>query len=119
MATDSLIGRKINLMVSDPWRFGTEHGSGPFETVVQAESLTALFLKLAKPLQFEGVTWAFVAATPRHKGAEIRALLQNSKVDVNVISVDRDAPKTDPESFGWAKYRGGSGMLIGTLQLST
>jgi hypothetical protein len=100
MATGLLIGKKLNLMVSEPWGFGTEHGCGPFEVVVQGESPTALFLKLAKPLQFEGATWTFLATTPRHKGVEIKTLLQRSKVDINVILVEESAAKSDPESFG-------------------
>jgi hypothetical protein len=30
-----LIGRRVTLLVSDPWDFGTEHGVGPFGGTIQ------------------------------------------------------------------------------------
>ncbi len=114
----NVIGRTLILFVSDPWEFGTDHGCGPFESVVVGQSEHVLLLKPNAPFTYSGEMWEFLAATPRHADAGINALTQISKIEVNVIRVDADKAKLDPVSFGWSSYRGNQHMLIGTLALS-
>lgn len=117
MANNTLMGKKLILTVSEPWDFGTEHGSGPFEVTVKSESKSALLLKLSKSFMFDDVEWELLSATPRHEGADILTLAKGGKLHVNIIRVTEEEAKSDTESFGWLSYRGRYSMLIGSLQL--
>ncbi len=119
MTAAQLVGKKLSLMVGDPWSFGTEHGSGPFEVLVKKESNSVLLLRLTSPLCFEDGIWEFLAAIPRHKGEDVKALLHGKKLHVNVISTEEKDAEADPESFGWNGYRGRRSMLMGSLELTT
>jgi hypothetical protein len=117
MANNTLIGKKLILMVSDPWDFGTEHGNGPFEVTVKSESRSALLLKLSKSFMFDGVEWEMLSITSRHEGVDILTLVKGGKIHVNAIRVTKEEAESDTDSFGWSFYRGRYSMLIGSLQL--
>ncbi len=65
MNKPDVTGRALSLFVSDPWDFGTEHGTGPFKSAVVGRSEHALLLKLIEPFAYANEMWAFLAATPR------------------------------------------------------
>lgn len=103
----------LELMVSDPWAFGEVNGVGPFNVTVEKQKESVLLLRLEKTFDFKDRTWEYLAATPRHKGAEINDLMEGKKLHVSVILADIN----DEDSFGWKRYRGGTSKLIGSLSI--
>jgi len=117
MEKDSLIGRTLILMVSDPWEFGTEHGVGPFEVTVEQVSETHIFLKVVSPWTYMDIQWEYLVGTGRH--GSLVALFTGEKISTNLIRGTLENANIDPETFGAKSYRGQFGGLIGTLQLKT
>lgn len=115
MDRDSLIGRNLILMVSDPWDFGEEHGVGPFEVIVERISETHVFLKVVHPWVYMNILWEYLVGTGRH--GPLAAVLTGEKVSVNLIRGTLEDANIDLETFGAKSYRGRFGGLIGTLQL--
>lgn len=117
----SLVGLPVKITVSEPWEFGTMHGTGPFAGQVllvgsdpnRSEKRTAALVRLDKPLIFENVTCEFFVAQPRLKNQSIEAITAGAPVECGLtcISTER-ARSADPLDLSW--WRGGVG-LTGTL----
>ena len=117
----SLVGLPIKITVSQPWDFGTMHGTGPFAGQIlfvgsdpnRSEKRAAALVKLDKPLLFEGVTCEFFVAQPRLKNQSIETITSGAPVECGLtcISTER-ARSADPLDLSW--WRGGVG-LTGSL----
>ena len=86
-ARTALLGRIVELVVTDPWEFGTQHGTGPFRGRVIGVADTALAIRLEKSITFAGVTFDTVVALPRLAGASFAQLLEGRKVGSNATPV--------------------------------
>lgn len=123
MELANLKGRTIQVWVSDPWDFGTEHGCGPFRaTVLESRAVDgmsgdAVVLRLSNPLDFEGVRCECLVAVPRHESSSFASLHSGAIVPSNlaVIPQDRTAAAVPLNLVRW---RGGVG-LVGSLQVVT
>jgi hypothetical protein len=79
MNTSGLVGAKVDVLVSDPWEFGTECGVGPFPALVESAN-GELLLRLEAPIQYRGAQLLSVVAAPRHSPDRsfLRTLVTNS-----------------------------------------
>lgn len=123
MTVAELVGMRVSITVSDPWDFGTEHGTGPFAAkVLQAGSNywvsgeDALLLQLETSLSYQGSTCEYFVATPRFEIGSLASLISGYKVECNFTRVP-ESRTTSANPFDLSWWRGGVG-LIGTLQKS-
>jgi hypothetical protein len=74
------IGAAVEIMVSDPWDFGTLHGCGPFLATVNkvgkefwtknSVGAAALLLQLKTPVAYRESHCEFLIASAREEGRE-------------------------------------------------
>ena len=112
-----LEGLSINVVVSDPWEFGTLHGTGPFTGKIlkvgvdpsNSERQSAL-IQLDMPLVFEGVQCEFFVANSRHVDESLQDILNGSSVVCNLTRISQDhASSSNPLDLSW--WRGGVGLI--------
>ncbi len=117
----SLVGLPIKITVSEPWDFGTLHGTGPFAGRVlyfgsdpnRSEKRTAALVQLDKSLLFEGMTCEFFVAQPKLKNQSIEAITSGALVECGLTCISSErARSSDPLNLSW--WRGGVG-LTGSL----
>jgi len=121
MAKDNLIDMEVVITVSDPWEFGTMHGTGPFVARVLQVGVDqhipgkkAILLQLETPLTYQGVTCEYFVGSPRLERGDICALTKGDEVYCSLTRIPADrATATNPFDLSW--WRGGIG-LIGTLR---
>lgn len=68
MSTHNLLNLSVEILVSEPWEFGTECGVGPFGGIIIDATAEKLLVQLSKPISYSGKTLHTVAARPRHVG---------------------------------------------------
>ncbi len=120
MTTTNLVGIEVIIVVSDPWEFLTEHGTGPFiATVIQigadqyVPGKKAILLQLKNPLIYNGLTCEYFIASPRLEGRNITALATGGEVYCGLTRIPADrAISSDPFDLSW--WRGGV-ALVATL----
>lgn len=112
-----LLGKKIQLLISDPWDFGTELGSGPFEAIIENMSQDLLLIHLKKPWIYQNALWEYLVAQSREINSGLSALQTRKKILVNFIRTTPDQVREDPEFFGAKSYRGKYSMLTGSVIL--
>ena len=120
-ASLSLVDLPIKITVSEPWEFGTLHGTGPFAGRVlylasdpnRSEKRAAALIRLDKPLLFEGVTCEFFVAQSRLKNQSIETITNGVPVECGLTCVSSEhARSANPLDLSW--WRGGVG-LTGSL----
>jgi hypothetical protein len=117
----SLIGKPVTLTISDPWDFGTVHGSGPFPaTVVDVPPNTgerrgeALLVKLERALWYQGNYCEHLIATPAPGGDGLEKLGANGGLACNFVSISpQGARSSAPFDLTWWR---GWGTLRGVLE---
>lgn len=117
MTASRLEGRRVEAVVSDPWEFVTEHGSGPFGATVvrvgpnswKSES-EALLVRLDGPLAFQGVPCEYFVASPRHATATIASLGSGAEVSCGLTRVSAEAANS-PDPFDLSRWRGVVALL--------
>lgn len=121
MPVVDLIDMEVDITVSDPWDFGTEHGTGPFTgKVLQTGSNywvsgeDAILLQVEPPLAYRGTTCEYFVATPRLITSSLPSLTNGYQVECNLTRIpEGQAISANPFDLSW--WRGGVG-LIGTLR---
>lgn len=121
MPSKDLTGTKINLIVSDPWEFGSQHGTGPFSGRILGASFdsssnedVAVLLQLDDRLSFKGQSVEYFVVTPRLEEDDLRSLADGALVGVNLTRItEEQACSNDP--FNLTRWRGGL-TLIGSLE---
>ncbi len=115
-----LKGMRVVLTVSDPWEFGTAHGTGPFFAAIIGVDMTGdygdigkrLLLRLATVIVFEGTSCEYLVAQPRFRGDTLLALPEKPvNCNLTAISAER-AVSSSPLDLSW--WRGGV-VLIATV----
>lgn len=109
-------GHRISIVVSDPWDFGTVHGTGPFVGVVLAEkgfeediSRNAL-IKLDAPLEYKGVLCEYFVADARSQGDSLGSISGRKTVPCALTQVPEEHIQShDPFDLSW--WRGGIALL--------
>jgi len=74
-------GMTVEIIVSDPWDFGTAHGAGPFKACLtcaasdpnRAMKGTAAVFKLEETRMFRDVKCEYFVAQTRHEGSDLQS----------------------------------------------
>jgi hypothetical protein len=118
MSLQNFVGRQVVVIVSDPWDFCSQHGTGPFSMAVEGASGDELLLRLANGLTYKGVVFDRMVATARHADDRLLMIANRDGVSVNLTPVPSLAtsPQAD-DAFGRAaRWRGWH--LIGMVSAS-
>ena len=105
----------VEIMVSDPWEWGTELGVGPFTaTIVEWElhddgQAKAILLVFANTVEFEGVECRYFVGSPRFVGAHLEDIMQGKKVECCLTRIPEDRFRS-PDPFDLSWWRGGVGL---------
>ena len=65
----------VVVFVSDPWEFGTECGTGPFQGIVADVTDENVLIRLGRPINYQGHEFRTVVAWPRHAGDSPRVIV--------------------------------------------
>ena len=72
MTKIELVGMEVLIIVSDPWEFGTTHGTGPFLAAVlqigpdqHVPGKEVVLLRLKTPPLYKGLSCEYFIASPR------------------------------------------------------
>jgi hypothetical protein len=120
-STRSLIGKFVLMTISDPWKFGEVHGSGPFRAQVvdvaaieHAAGGRALLLRLPTPLWFEGNVCEHLIAAPRSADGGLDKLGGGESIPCSFVSISPQGAKS-PRPFDLSWWNGW-GALSGVIQ---
>jgi hypothetical protein len=120
---DSLVGRAIEVVITDPWDLVTALGTSRLGADVAAVDArkgvedAAALVRLKKPFLYEDSAREYFVASTRHEGESLLDLLNRGTVLCNLTSITAaQADSADP--FDVEAWRGGLG-LIATLQLAS
>lgn len=77
----------LELLVSDPWAFGTEHGVGPFSCrlVSLGGERGSGYAELLQPIVIDGVACRYVRLKPRWVGDSLRSVLDGREIPADFI----------------------------------
>jgi hypothetical protein len=116
MKASQLVGKHVQILVSDPWEFGTECGVGPFAAVVTSAENDALLLSLEVPIDYHGARLKTVVATPRHAPGKVEPLLSKGSLATNLAFL-----LTSPTAFADVTNDAKAGMVaaIGNVDLTS
>lgn len=114
----NLVGKRVEISVSDPWEFESETGVGKLSARVlqigKEGALSALLLQVEVPVKFKDSICEYFIASPRHIGKDF-TLLGEIAVPCGFTLIPRErAESENPFDLTW--WRGGIG-LIGGLEL--
>jgi hypothetical protein len=117
MTNNELVGKKLDIVLVDPWDFVTANGSGPFIADVvrsgheKSTGVEALLLGLASSLKYKTEEYKCFVATTRHEGVTFPQLLSGIQVGCNLtgIPVER-AHSANPLDLSW--WRGGAAAIV-------
>ncbi len=109
--TKGLTGKRIEIVVSDPWDFVTDNGSGPFAAVVERVEGDAILIRLDSVVTSGGQAFEFFVVTPRSESDDLADLgLAGRTVNCNLAAISDDAARSEhPCDLG--SWRGGLGLL--------
>jgi hypothetical protein len=74
MNSASLKSLPVSILISDPWEFGTECGTGPFTGMVTEAAADRLLITLSLPIQYQGKVFRTVVAGPRYIGVDVASV---------------------------------------------
>jgi hypothetical protein len=115
MSASQFVGKRVQILVSDPWEFGTECGVGPFAAVITAAKPDVLLLTLEVPIEYQGARLKTVVARPHFVSGEIVSLTSEGHLDANFailrVSVATLSEVTDDAETGMVS-------AIGSLESS-
>jgi hypothetical protein len=107
-----LVGVAVSMMVSDPWEFGSECGTGPFlGAITDADADTAI-IRLDHPISYGGRSFPTAMAKPRHVGDQTSSVLVKTlPANIVLLAVSISATsEVTPDS------RRGSVFVVGTVE---
>ena len=88
MTASELVGKRVKILVSDPWEFGTECGVAPFAAVVLAVEADAVLLSLEAPIEYRGARLGTSFGTAATRSSQRRP--------VDFGGAPRDEPRLPP-----------------------
>ena len=112
----------VDVEVSDPWDFGTVHGTGPFRAKLigidsdpNALTSKAGLIVLEEPLSYKGEECKFFVAHPRLESDRMENILNNITVNCCLTRISEEQAESDtPFDLSW--WRGGGITLSGTIR---
>ena len=85
MNNKSLIELKVALVISDPWEFGSECGTGPFLGVIKNLEEEKILIALDKSITYGGIEYYACICKPRHQGKEFKGILNGENISANIM----------------------------------
>ncbi len=94
-----LVGKKVGLMISDPWDFGTACGVGPFygkvvdcgTKKIADEDVQRALVTLDRPINYLNTNHVSAICSVRHEGASLNDLEAGLDVSVNITLLPKAA----------------------------
>ncbi len=87
MSRKNLIGSRVALVMSDPWEFGTECGTGPFVGNIKDEDSGKVLILLDKTISYGENNYSLCICSPRHQGEDINDILNGEKLAANMMLI--------------------------------
>jgi hypothetical protein len=116
-----LVGKTVEMGVSDPWEFETETGTGKMTAKVLQigreilqpgnEGSISLLLHVVQPVKYKGVICEFFVASPRHSGKDFTLLDKMAVPCAFTLIPPERAESNNPFDLSW--WRGGIGLIGG------
>jgi len=102
--SQSICNTEVEIEISDPWEFGTTHGTGPFggrlTKVFSSEEYSGgklAVLKLYTFLDFNGVRYKFLLAQARHTDSSVADIDDGKTVLCNISAIsEKSFTATNP-----------------------
>ncbi|HEX2715523.1 MAG TPA: hypothetical protein VHM88_25355 [Candidatus Acidoferrales bacterium] len=97
------VGRRVDVVFTDPWDFVTEIGDRPVVGVIRAfeeanDAVLRLMVEFEHPLTYKGEHYVMVNASPRHSSApSSSAFLAGSTLTANMSAT---LVRVDPKHHG-------------------
>jgi len=88
MSSKYLIDSIVSLVVSDPWEFNTECGTGPFEGTIKDKDNGKIIISLHKTISYRGTNYSVCICTPRHQGKDISDILNGERIATNMMLIE-------------------------------
>lgn len=85
MSLKNVIGRKIRMMISDPWDFGTECGVGPFMGRIDDADENRIMILLDHEINFSNQRYKRALCSMRHEGNKTSDLKKGREISVNIV----------------------------------
>jgi len=106
-----LAGRSIKVVVSDPWDFVTDHGSGPFVAVVDRVEGDCLLIRLDVAIDHEGQAFEYLVASPRAACDDFAGLAVGGRaINCSLVGVSGQVARSD-HACDLSSWRGGLALL--------
>jgi len=120
MNIDNLIGKNVEVIISEPEQFYLVNGEGPFiSTIIYAKD-DYLLLKLNDKLMFKDRAIMHLSGMLRHAGCSINDLFDDKEIIMNFIPIlydkENDSLSNEDLLVNASKWR--EGFLIGDLRLT-
>jgi hypothetical protein len=108
--------KAIEIFVSDPWEFGTEHGVGPFRCMMSVSLRNDAWQKvlLSKPIEIEGKSCDAVWIKARHVSNSLADVFSGGEIAANFVFSSSDSERDGGEGTGFP----GPFAAIGSIRLS-
>ena len=127
--TDSLVGAKVQVLVSDPWEFVTEVRAESISTIIEQVSiridakhdefseLESILIRILEPFAYRKMKFEFFIASPRHFENGLQALNNGGDIPFNFLRIPELEAKSNNPFKADNDWRGGQEGLIGTLKI--
>ncbi len=110
-AVEGLAGMAIEIVVSDPWDFVTDKGSGPFEGVVDRVEEGRLLVRLGLAIEYGDQAFQHLVVTPRAACDDLEDLsVVGRSINCNLLGVSGEVARSD-HACDLSSLRGGLTLL--------
>ena len=116
MTNSDLVGKKLDVVLIDPWDFVTTNGSGPFIANVirfghdKSTGVECLVLELALPLNYKTEEFGYFMATIRHEGRTFQQVLSDARIACNLTGIPTERLLGD-DLLDMSWWRGGVAVI--------
>ena len=87
MNNKDLLGLKVEFVVSDPWEFGSECGTGPYKGIIRDLDQEKVLIVLDKPILNKNIHYFVSICSPRYQYKEIKSILDRENIAINMMLV--------------------------------
>ena len=93
MQSTYFIGKKIALLISDPWDFGTECGTGPFNGCIVDIDKEKTLIALDRTIEYSNISYYSALCQIRHEGFSMDDLRTGKTISINAVLLPMKATK--------------------------
>jgi hypothetical protein len=114
-----LIGRRVSIVLTEPWDVISETGADPFIGTIEAIDFRAepsLLIVLDPGFIAKAKPCTAVIVSARHHGTTVQDIVLGSEIFCNLVDVTTAQPLTSEEKFN-SSFSCRSGHMIGDIRL--